>query len=104
MPGSNQRRLPDGCILYDPRGSVTAEPLPPAPRLATLDGIRLGVLDNTKWNASKLLRQAVACLEADQTFAAVRFYAKSSFSRQAQADLLDKIAAENDAVITAIGD
>ena len=80
------------------------KPLASAPRLAALDGIRLGVLDNTKWNASKLLRQVVACLQADLTFAAVHAYAKSSFSRPAPAELLDRIAAENDAVVTAIGD
>lgn len=104
MAGSNQMQLPDGRIVYDPRGTVSVEPLPLAPRLAALDGIRLGVLDNTKWNASKLLRQVVAALETDLRFASVRTYAKSSFSRLAPADLIDRIAAESDAVITAIGD
>ena len=104
MARTNERKLPDGRIVYDPRGAVTTDPLPPAPRLAALDGIRLGVLDNTKWNASRLLRQVVAGLEADVTFAAVRLHEKASFSRPAAADLLDRIAAESDAVVTAIGD
>ena len=99
-----ERRLPDGSIVYDPRGTVTAEPRALAARLPTLDGVRLGVLDNTKWNASKLLRRAVAELEPGKSFAEVRFYAKESFSRPAEAGLLDRIAAENDAVLTAIGD
>ena len=101
---SNERRLPDGRIVYDPRGTVTAEPRDPAARLKTLDGVRLGVLDNTKWNASKLLRQVVTGLQAGVTLAEVNRYDKESFSRPGQADLLDRIAAENDAVITAIGD
>ena len=101
---SSERRLPDGRIVYDPRGTVTAEPRELAARLETLDGVRLGVLDNTKWNASKLLRRVVAGLEAGLTFARVNFYDKESFSRPGAADLLDRIAAENDAVITAIGD
>ena len=104
MPLASERRLPDGRIVYDPRGTVTVKPLALAPRLAALDGIRLGVLDNTKWNASKLLRQDVAALEAGVRFASVRTYAKSSFSRPAPAELLDRIAAETDAVVTAIGD
>ena len=99
-----ERRLADGRIVYDPRGSVSAEPRALAARLPSLDGIRLGVLDNTKWNASKLLRHAVGELEAGQALAEVRFYAKESFSRPAEAGLLDRIAAENDAVLTAIGD
>ena len=101
---SSERRLPDGRIVYDPRGTVTAEPRDLAARLDTLDGVRLGVLDNTKWNASKLLRNVVAGLQGDPTLAAVNLYAKESFSRPAEAGLLDRIAAENDAVITAIGD
>jgi len=101
---SSERRLPDGRIVYDPRGTVTAAPRELAARLETLDGVRLGVLDNTKWNASKLLRRVVAGLEAGLTFAQVNFYDKESFSRPGAADLLDRIAAENDAVITAIGD
>ena len=104
MTATGERRLADGRIVYDPRGTVTAEPRQPAPRLASLDGVRLGVLDNAKWNASKLLRHVVAGLEAGQAFADVRAYKKPSFSRPAPADLLDRIAAENDAVITAIGD
>ena len=101
---SNERRLPDGRIVYDPRGTVTAEPRELAARLETLDGVRLGVLDNTKWNASKLLRHVVTSLEAGLTFATVNLYDKESFSRPGAVDLLDRIAAENDAVITAIGD
>ena len=99
-----ERRLLDGRIVYDPRGTVTAELRELAARLETLDGVRLGVLDNTKWNASKLLRHVVNGLEAGLTLAAVNRYGKESFSRPAHSDLLDVIAAENDAVITAIGD
>ena len=45
---------------------MTAEPQPLAARLASLDGIRLGVLDNSKWNASKR-----TALGADRIEAAV---------------------------------
>ena len=100
----SERELPDGRIVYDPRGTVTAEPQALAPRLESLAGIRLGVLDNTKWNASKLLRKTVARLSADIPFAEIRHYAKESFSRTADPALLDRIAQETDAVITAIGD
>ena len=101
---TSELRLADGRIVYDPRGAVTAEPRELAARLETLDGVRLGVLDNTKWNASKLLRRVVTGLQAGVTLAAVNRYDKESFSRPGRADLLDRIAAENDAVITAIGD
>ena len=104
MSETSERRLPDGRIVYDPRGDVSAEPRPLAPRPASLDGLRLGILDNTKWNASKLLRQVVAQLEAGLAFSSVRVYSKSSFSRLAPPDVLDRIASEADVAITAIGD
>ncbi|MDP6580309.1 MAG: hypothetical protein QF681_06615 [Vicinamibacterales bacterium] len=96
--------LPTGQIVFDPRGDVTAATLTPAPRLATLEGARVGVLDNSKWNASKLLRQTVRLLEAEAAPGAINRYTKDSFSRVARAELLDRIAAANDVVITAIGD
>ena len=96
--------LPSGQIVFDPRGTVTAAAVTLAPRLQTLQGTRLGVLDNSKWNASKLLRRVLALLETEAAPSAVTVYTKDSFSRAAPAELLDRIAAENDAVVTAIGD
>ncbi len=101
---SNHSILPSGQTVFDPRGAVTATTVALAQRLDSLDGIRLGVLDNAKWNASALLRRVVAHVEANAAPAAVNRYAKDSFSRAAPDALLDRIAAENDAVITAIGD
>ena len=101
---STQSTLPSGHIVFDPRGSVTAATVTLAPRAASLDGRRIGVLDNSKWNASKLLRRTVALLESEVAPSAITRYTKDSFSRVAPADLLDRIAAENDVVITAIGD
>ena len=103
MTGTSQQRLPSGQIVFDPRGAVTATEIRLAPRPDTLRGLRLGVLDNSKWNASRLLRHAIATLDAFEP-AAVNRYVKDSFSREATDALLDRIAAENDVVVTAIGD
>ena len=91
-------------IAFDPRGAVDIAPFELAPRLAGLDGQRLGVLDNTKWNANRLLRKTTTKLEQEFSFAAVSYYRKESFSRNAAAALLEAIAADNDIVVTAIGD
>ncbi len=95
---------PGGPIVYDPRGVVEADAVPPAARKPALDGLRLGVLDNTKWNAGKLLRRTVERLQAQHGFGAVHSYAKESFSLAAAPELLERIAAENDVVLTAVGD
>ena len=90
--------------VFDPRGVVDLTVTPPAARKKTLEGLRLGVLDNSKWNANKLQRGASAALGEDIKFAAVNYYVKESFSKDAQPELIEKIARENDIVLTAIGD
>jgi hypothetical protein len=91
-------------IVFDPRGVVETEPLTLSARVTKLGGLRLGVLDNTKWNANRLLRKTVAGLQQDHSFAAVNYYRKESFSKDADPALLETIAANNDIVLTAIGD
>ena len=94
----------DELFVFDPRGVVEAERISLAPRIGSPQGLRLGVLDNTKWNANKLLRRTAARLEERFGFAAVNYYRKESFSKYADTMLLAEIAASNDIVLTAIGD
>ena len=96
--------MPTKQIVFDPRGAVDAETKPLAPRVHDLAGLRLGVLDNTKWNANRLLRKTVALLGEQTALAAVNYYRKESFSKDADPALLATIAANNDIVLTAIGD
>ena len=90
--------------VFDPRGRIEAVRVLPAPRVAALDGMRLGVLDNTKWNAGRLLRKTAALLGDRAAFAAVNYYRKESFSKAASPALIAEIARDNDIVLTAIGD
>lgn len=96
--------LDTGQVVYDPRGAVEASPRAISPRLKSLAGLRLGVLDNTKWNGRRLLEKTVALLQAEAPFAEVRYYKKESFSRNADPALIGQIARECDAALTAIGD
>jgi hypothetical protein len=90
--------------VYDPRGVVETTPMPTAPRVKKLEGLRIGLLDNTKWNANKLLRGVRDRLAAKHAFSAVNYYRKEGFSSSAASALIAEIAARNDVVITAIGD
>jgi hypothetical protein len=90
--------------VYDPRGVVETSPLSPAPRVKQLRGLRLALLDNTKWNANKLLRGVRDRLALKHGFGAVNYYRKESFSLSATPALVREIAASNDIIITAIGD
>src|SRR5262245_26464401 len=91
-------------LLFDPCGVVDLTITPRAPRKTKLDGLRLGVLDNSKWNANKLLRGASAALGENIMFVAVNYYVKHNFSKDAAPELIKQIAQENDIVLTAIGD
>ncbi|HEU0156454.1 MAG TPA: hypothetical protein VFQ82_10315 [Stellaceae bacterium] len=69
--------------IFDPRGVVDAELRKAVPRVRELGGCRLGVLDNTKWHANRLLRKTVARLGQETTFGTVNYYRKQSFSKDA---------------------
>ncbi len=100
-----QRDAGGKCVpVYDPRGIVEAESRIVAPRVTDLNGLRLGIMDNTKWNANKLLRRTRDLLQQKFTFAEVNYYRKESFSRIAADELIRRIAAGNDVALTAIGD
>ncbi len=81
-----------------------ADRLSLAPRVASLDGLRIGVLDNAKMKARKLLDGTTDILRRDHDLAAVNYYLKEGFSYVATPEMIAEIAANNDVVITAIGD
>jgi len=95
---------PDSVLVYDPRGIVETANVPIAARPKKLDGLRLAILDNSKWNANKVLRASVAALEKTLKFGEVTCYVKQSFSKDATPELIAEIATKNDLVLTAIGD
>ena len=55
--------------IFDPCGIVEIESRPLATRKNTLSGLRLGILDNSKWNANKLLRGSALALSKEIEFA-----------------------------------
>jgi hypothetical protein len=91
-------------LVFDPRGMVESANVPIAPRVNKMDELRLAILDNSKWNANKILRASTAALEKNVKFAKVNYYVKHSFSKDAAPELIAEIAANNDIVLTAIGD
>ena len=91
-------------MIFDPRGVVESSNTPIAARPTNLDGLRLAILDNSKWNANKILRASTAALEQTIRFGKVNYYVKHSFSKDAAPKLIEEIAANNDLVLTAIGD
>jgi len=79
---------------------VAARPI--APRLSTLDGLKLGVLNNSKPNSLMLQERVVERLAKHYGLAGV--VVKQKASAAVGADDLDGYAREVGAVITAISD
>ena len=92
-------------LIFNPCGEVSKNTRPLSTRKNRLSGQRLGILDNSKWNANKLLRGSAQELSEIIDFSKINYYVKPhGFSNDAPEQLLNQIAEENDIVLTAIGD
>jgi hypothetical protein len=91
-------------MIYDPRGTIDAPALQLAKRSRELAGLRVAVLDNTKWNGWKLEERIASQLANRLTLGQIRRYKKESFSRDAAPELIEQIAFENDLALVGIGD
>jgi hypothetical protein len=74
------------------------------PRVRDLAGIRLGLLDNAKANAARVLETLAAQLRAQHHIGDVRTYTKSYFGTPVEEDRAQEIAQSCDAVVAGVGD
>ena len=89
-------------ILFDPTAETQAAVRPSAPRLDTIDGASIGLLDISKARGDVFLDRVAFHLEARG--ATIHRYMKPTFARPAPADLRARIAEECGAVIEALAD
>ena len=92
--------------ILDPTGTVTsaAKPAAPrAPRLASLQGKRVGLLINTKQNARPFLEE-VGRLLADRYDVTLTQRTKLNFAMPEPENVIKELAAEADVIITGVGD
>jgi len=92
--------------ILDPTGSSQEKPCELAPRrLRTLDGARLGLLDNSKLNAADLLAAVGELLKERYAIKSVMARTKGrGFSYPVEDRIADEMAEQCDVVIAAIGD
>ncbi len=86
-----------------PAPEEQGEPRTSQRRLA-VQGVRLGVLDNSKGNADHLLRMIVEGVRKAVPLTSVTLARKPIVSLAAPADVLDQLAREADVVISAMAD
>src|SRR5918996_5858078 len=91
--------------LLDPTGvdeRTTDDTL--APRPESIRGLTIGLLDNTRVNATQLLQEIGDVLTSRYGVGSTRMYTKDYFGTPVKEELLRKVAEECDVVVTAVGD
>ena len=91
-------------VLVNPVTQPIVAPFDGAPRLASLAGTRLGLIDDSKRNADALLEELVDLLKTRYEISEVKWHRKPSASRAADPKAIAELAEECDSVIIAIGD
>ena len=89
-------------VVIDPTAGKVAQSIETVPRPASIDGLKIGLLDISKPRGDKFLDRLEERLT--ERGAEVTRYAKPTFSKPAPVDLRHEIAANCDAVIEALAD
>ncbi|MBB3675045.1 hypothetical protein FHX36_000780 [Modestobacter versicolor] len=92
-------------VLLDPTGDGDgAGDTRLAPRLRSLKGARIGLLDNTKPNASVVLAEVARQLRRDFDAGEVTTYVKGYFGTPVEESQIQQILKNCDFVVAGIGD
>jgi len=91
----------EGVRVYVPTGATNATQQPLAPRLKSIRGARIGILDNCKEFADIVLTGVADVLRAKHGVGEVRFWRKSYLG--IPSPFAQEMAAQCDAVINGVG-
>lgn len=100
MPNDSMPKL----VLISPVNEASIAESSLAPRLASLAGKRVGLLDNSKSRAGQMLDAVVDILQRQYGFAEIVRRRKPSASKPADAKMLEELANSCDLVIVGVGD
>lgn len=91
--------------ILSPEGKSNVGRFPLAPRrFNTLDGVRLGLLGNSKLNADAVLLAIGDLLQERYALKSVFARSKPSFGKPAPDDVVEEMLANADVVIAGVGD
>ncbi|GAC1324611.1 MAG: hypothetical protein NVSMB2_22830 [Chloroflexota bacterium] len=91
--------------ILSPEGASSAKQHHLAPRrFKTLDGVRVGLLGNSKLNADAVLLAIGDLLKEQYAIESVFVRSKPTFSKPAPDELIDEMIGNADVVITGVGD
>ena len=90
--------------LFDPTSSPVARDVAVAPRPADLRGLRLALVENTKFNSDVLLTRLGALMARDHGVTPVLMHRKRSPSHEVEETAVAELRASADLVVSGIGD
>ncbi len=91
-------------LLVNPTTQAIVAPFNGAPRLPSLAGTRLGIIDDSKKNADVLLEELVDLLRTRYEISDVKWHRKPSASKPADPAAIRELVESCDSVIVAVGD
>jgi hypothetical protein len=90
--------------IFDPTAAPVARAVQVAPRAADLRGLRLGLVENTKFNSDTLLRKLADRLRDRYGMTVGTMSRKRSPSHEIEERAIAALKAESDVVVSGIGD
>jgi hypothetical protein len=91
-------------LLVDPVAETETASLALAPRLETLRGKRVALIDNTKHNANAFLEATRALLERKYGVSGFEYFRKFSASVPTPADVVERLTQSCDALVHGVAD
>ena len=90
--------------LFDPTAAPVGRDVKVAPRPLRLDGLRIGLVENTKFNSDVLLQRMAERLGRRHGMTVARMVRKRSPSHEVDEASLEVLRAQADFVVSGIGD
>jgi len=90
--------------ILDPTSEPGPQAIAYAPRPATLQGKRIGLVENTKFNSDRLLLKIGDLLKAEYGAAETRMWRKRNASVPAHEEIIEELRQTCDVIVAGIGD
>ena len=90
--------------IFDPTTEAKEQTIAFVPRPPSLRNLRIGLIENTKYNSDKLLVKIAGILEKDYGAKSHVLRSKSTSGSPIGQEVLDEFAAQCDVAIAGIGD
>ena len=90
--------------IYDPTTEVSGRHIAFVPRPKSLEGLRIGLVDNTKHNSDQLLLRIAKILEREHGAKAHVIRKKKSAGAAPHAEIVEEYKASCDVIVAGVGD